>query len=210
MLSDHSVSFSNPSLVSFVVAVACDVVFIAYFSSRRRAKTERQRWARLSIVGIVLQGVAWGLIGNLYRLPTEPLVPMPAAAEIGLALFGAALAIGSIWLCIAAVSTLGKQWTYVAEVGEGHQLVMRGPYARVRHPIYVGMTGLVIASALAIDKWWALPIVIALQLAGTLIRIREEDRLLCMTHGPTFAAYAAKVPAILPRWIGHGAVDQTT
>lgn len=123
---------------------------------------------------------------------------MPFAVEIALAVLAAVLAIASIWLCVAAVNALGKEWTYVAAVGEQHELVMRGPYSHLRHPIYAGMTGLVIASALAMDRWWAVPIILAFQFAGTWIRVREEDRLLRLAHGSSFAAYAAKVPAMIP------------
>ena len=201
-LAAHVVKFFNPSVAAFAIVVACDCVFIAYFTVRRRSSGATRRRARLSMIGIVLQGIAWGFIGNLYRMPIGPLFRMPRVVEVGLAVLAAAMAVGSVWLCIAAVVTLGRQWTYVAEVADDHQLVMRGPYARLRHPIYAGMTGLAIASALAIDRWWAVPIVLALHLAGTWIRVREEDRLLRLTHGASFEAYAAKVPALIPRLFG--------
>jgi protein-S-isoprenylcysteine O-methyltransferase Ste14 len=199
LLASRGVSFSNPSFVSFLVVMACDAVFIGYFSFRRKAKPQGpRRRAPLSILGIVLQGVACALVGNVRRWPTQPLWPMPLTAEIALAALTAALAVLSMWLCLAAVVTLGKQWTYVAQVAEGHQLVTRGPYALVRHPIYAGMTGLVIASALVVTQWWAVPIAAALQLGGTWIRVGQEERLLRAEHGDAFEAYAARVPAILP------------
>jgi protein-S-isoprenylcysteine O-methyltransferase Ste14 len=179
--------------------MACDCVFAAYFTLRPRPKQDRPRRAPLSIVGILLQSLACALLGSLHRRPTRPIVPVPLWVEIALAGLASVLAAGSLWLCIAAVVTLGRQWTYIAAVGEDHQLVTRGPYARVRHPIYAGMTGLVIATAIVVSRWWAAPIIVALQLVGTWIRANQEDRLLREAHGQSFADYAANVPAIVPR-----------
>jgi protein-S-isoprenylcysteine O-methyltransferase Ste14 len=205
LLASRGVSISNPSFVSFLVVMACDAVFIGYFSFRKMAKPQGpRRRARLSIFGIVLQMAACTVVGNVRRWPTQPLVPMPLVAEIALAAVASALAAASLWLCLAAVVTLGKQWTFVAEVAEGHELVVRGPYALVRHPIYSGMSGLVIASALVVCQWWAVPIATALQLGGTWIRVREEERLLRAEHGQAFEAYAARVPAIVPWVWGKG------
>jgi protein-S-isoprenylcysteine O-methyltransferase Ste14 len=201
LLASRGPSVSNPSFVAFLVVMACDAVFIGYFSFRKMTKARagpRQR-ARLSIIGIVLQMVACAVVANVRRWPTQPLWPMPVAAEIALAALAAALAVASVWLCLAAVVTLGKQWTFVAQVGEGHELVTSGPYALVRHPIYAGMSGLVIASALVVTQWRAVPIAVALQLGGTWVRVREEERLLRAEHGQAFEAYAARVPAIVPR-----------
>lgn len=199
------ISVWNPSFLGFLVVMACDCAFVGYFTLRPRPKSDRPRRAPLSVVGIALQAVACAVVGNLHRRPTEPLFAAPPAVEIGLAVVASALAVGSVWLCVAAVVTLGKQWTYVAEVGEGHQLVTAGPYRWLRHPIYAGMTGLVIASALVVTQWWAVPIAVALQLAGSWVRVREEDRLLRQAHGPSFDAYAAKVPALIPRLGRHAA-----
>ena len=65
----------------------------------------------------------------------------------------------------------------VVEVEAGQRVVTTGPYAIVRHPMYVAVTIVYIASPLALGSAWAvlpallLPIVIV-------ARIRDEERLL--------------------------------
>ncbi|MGI9088170.1 MAG: methyltransferase family protein [Chthoniobacterales bacterium] len=54
----------------------------------------------------------------------------------------------SVWLVLAAVRTLGKNWSLAARVTTDHELIETGPYARVRHPIYTGMLGMLIADGL--------------------------------------------------------------
>src|SRR4030095_11076532 len=62
-------------------------------------------------------------------------------------------AVSSVWLITMAVKTLGKEWSITARLVEGHKLATSGPYALVRHPIYSGMLGMLVATGLAISHW---------------------------------------------------------
>src|SRR3954451_21915070 len=108
ILANRPPAFWGPSFFSFLVVVACDCVFAAYFTLRPRSKSDQPRRAPLSIVGIIVQSLACALLGSLHRPPTRPLFPMPVGVEILLAGLASVLAVGSLWLCIAAVITLGK------------------------------------------------------------------------------------------------------
>ena len=68
----------------------------------------------------------------------------------------------------------------------------------VRHPIYTGMLGLLLATGVAVSYWPALLIALFVFLTGTVIRIRSEERLLRETFGAEFEAYTQRVPALLP------------
>jgi protein-S-isoprenylcysteine O-methyltransferase Ste14 len=107
-------------------------------------------------------------------------------------------AIASLWLVTSAVKTLGKEWSITARLVEGHKLATTGPYAYVRHPIYTGMLGMLIATGLAISHWLALLAALLVFFIGTIIRVRSEDRLLHEAFGEQFENYARRVPAIVP------------
>jgi protein-S-isoprenylcysteine O-methyltransferase Ste14 len=111
-----------------------------------------------------------------------------------------ALTVASIWLILAAIRLLGKQWNVRAIVVEKHQLVTTGPYAFVRHPVYTGMFGLMVATGIANSTWYSLLLAIGFAFVGTLMRIRQEEELLRETFGADFDAYRKKVPAFLP-WL---------
>jgi len=167
---------------------------------RRRGRREAQTHqpSRGAIVGIALQlagmAIAWGRGGK----GDAPL--LAAAGEAAWVL--AALAVGLAWASalwiVAAVRSLGKQWSLVPRLVDDHDLVQAGPYRIVRHPIYTAFLGLLIATGVAFGSGVALAAAPALYLAGTWIRIRLEERLLRGAFGEKYADYARRVPALLP------------
>jgi protein-S-isoprenylcysteine O-methyltransferase Ste14 len=48
---------------------------------------------------------------------------------------------------------IGRNWSGVVTIKEGHELVDTGPYALVRHPIYTGLLVAFIGSAFARGNW---------------------------------------------------------
>jgi protein-S-isoprenylcysteine O-methyltransferase Ste14 len=106
--------------------------------------------------------------------------------------------IASLIFVMAAVRTLGQQWSLQARVLEHHELVQRGPYRIVRHPIYTGMFGMLIAASLAHAHWGGLLVASLVYYFGTLIRVRAEEKLLHEQFGAAYEEYARKVPAFIP------------
>lgn len=65
----------------------------------------------------------------------------------------------------------------VVEVEEGQRVVTTGPYAIVRHPMYLGVLVMFLLTPVALGSWWA--VISALPLLAVLVaRIRNEEELL--------------------------------
>jgi protein-S-isoprenylcysteine O-methyltransferase Ste14 len=116
----------------------------------------------------------------------------------GLRWIGVALSLLGIAFSLWAMVTLGRHYDLVLEVHQDHELVRRGPYALVRHPVYTGL-GLHFAGAcLATGN--------LLLIAGTLLvsypafyaRARAEERLLRGRFGAEYEKYAQEVPMLVP------------
>jgi protein-S-isoprenylcysteine O-methyltransferase Ste14 len=99
---------------------------------------------------------------------------------------------------LAAQRALGRQFAYQARLVEGHRLITGGPYRYVRNPIYTALFGLALATGLVLSRWPIIPLFAVVYTAGTLIRIRSEERLLRAAFGPEFEDYARRVPALIP------------
>ena len=120
--------------------------------------------------------------------------PAPGAlVVVGLGLVAAGLV-----LYRRARRVLGPAWAVTVRSPEAGGLVVRGPYARVRHPIYLALL-LVAAGSLAAHPSLATA-ALACGLAGGLARkIRSEEAALRAVLGPEWERYAARVPALVPR-----------
>jgi protein-S-isoprenylcysteine O-methyltransferase Ste14 len=184
------------------VMIAGWLGFAAGFALRRRqprGPTARRDWP--SLLGIVLQMVAYSVTWSVQRQPIEqPFLGQGAGWQAVFLVLTLLLAGWSVWAVVGAVRALGKQWSLQARVLKDHELITAGPFRQGRHPIYSAMIAMLVASGLAIGEWRALAAGLALELAGTWIRVRGEERLLRGVFGARYDEYAARVPALVPRW----------
>ena len=74
---------------------------------------------------------------------------------------------------------------------EGQKVIATGPYALVRHPMYVGVLIMVIGVPLALGSWWGLA-VLALTTPALSWRILDEEQLL-KKDLPGYREYTQKV-----------------
>ena len=185
-----------------LIVLACWLGIIAILAmGKRRAAPGARHSDPKSILGFMLQVAAYFICFAAFRPLFSPPFRIRGTGEAVLAAFTAALAVASTWLCYSAARVLGRHWALMARVIVGHELVRSGPYARVRHPIYLALFGLVIATALAFSRWQALAPAVAVYGIGTLLRIRAEEKLLHGAFGAEFQEYSRRVPALFPRWI---------
>jgi len=125
-------------------------------------------------------------------------LPLGVWFEIFAAVLAILLVIASLWLMSAAVCALGKQWSMQARVLEDHALIRHGPYRIVRHPIYTGMLGMLMAAGLTWTHWIGFVASVLFFSVGTIIRVRSEEKLLREQFGAAFDDYKRKVPAVIP------------
>ncbi|MEP7365354.1 MAG: isoprenylcysteine carboxylmethyltransferase family protein [Acidobacteriota bacterium] len=146
------------------------------------------------IVRIVKMFVLGGLLAQTVLPEILPICSScPALRWTGLALFTAGLA-----LAIAARITLGANWTDIEQgaVGQRHEVVARGVYRFIRHPIYTGDVLLVAGLELALNSWLVLGV---LPLAAYVhVKASQEESKL-VSALPGYAAYCTTTGRFLPR-----------
>ncbi len=77
-------------------------------------------------------------------------------------------------------------------------LISTGPYAIVRHPMYIGSILVNFFAPVALGSWRALPLSVAM-LMTIALRILDEEKLLC-ERLPGYQGYCRKVPyRLIPR-----------
>ena len=153
--------------------------------------------------GFLARGGAWVVVQSI--LMTAVLVlgvkyhgdwmrlPMIAA---GAGLFFAGGCFG-----IAGVAVLGRNRTPFPQPRDGSELVQRGIYARMRHPLYTSVMLAALGWALIWQSWPAF--IAALVLIPFFhAKARREERWL-RNKFPDYTDYERRVPRFIPRLLGH-------
>lgn len=191
-----------PDRLYWPVYWATLAIWVAYglaFLTRRRPRDATRTRTNRSVSGIAIVGVGFMLAWALRRPATTQLIAASTYVSYAIEALAVPVGIASVWLTLASIRTLGKQWSLKAVLVSDHQLITSGPYGHVRHPLYLGMLGLMLATAVANATWWGVLLAMAFGIAGTLVRIRHEEQLLHDAFGAAFDAYRRRVPALLPR-----------
>jgi protein-S-isoprenylcysteine O-methyltransferase Ste14 len=78
------------------------------------------------------------------------------------------------------------------EVFEGQQVISTGPYAIVRHPMYLGVVIMCVGAVLALGSWWTLLVIVLMELPVLAWRILDEEQVLAKDL-PGYTDYVHKV-----------------
>ena len=192
MIAPQPISFLQ--LDTFGVISASLVVATAWIAARNLGPRGGDR-RMSSTIGIALQAASWAIacIGFI-----KPVLPWWGPSSLVSTTLVLLLGGSAVSLFLSAALTMGKNWSLVARTRDNHQLVRSGPFAMVRHPIYLALLLYLISIAAALGHWQQLLFAMPLYLAGTFIRIRDEEALLRARFGEDHARYAREVAALIP------------
>jgi protein-S-isoprenylcysteine O-methyltransferase Ste14 len=116
-----------------------------------------------------------------------------------LAVFVAILAFLATRVCW---KRMGKSWRMGIDPGERTALVITGPYAYVRHPIYALSSALMVATVAAVPT----PLMIVVGVMHLMLlqwEARREEHHLSSVHGEQYDRYCAEVGRFVPKTL-HG------
>ena len=119
----------------------------------------------------------------------------PADWQVGLALAALGLAIFGYAVAIWGVMCLGRSFALVVSVRE---IVLRGPYRYLRHPIYFGYSCAFLGLALA-NFSWAILLLVTIHFLLFVYRGRMEERRLA-EHSQEYREYMKVTGFIFPRF----------
>ena len=123
---------------------------------------------------------------GIVMLPLEEL-------SSGLYLLSLLLIIGGTAFAIWATLALARS---ISIMPEARRLVTSGPYALVRHPLYLGEFFVLFGIALQHSMPWAL-LVLGVQCMFQFARMKNEERVLAQVF-PTYAYYVAHTRRLFP------------
>lgn len=94
--------------------------------------------------------------------------------------------------------SLGRYFSSMVVVYEGHQLVESGPYKFVRHPMYASVMLVSVGIGLMAQSWVALAYVVVVSAIVVAYRIRFEEEALISELGDRYISYSRRVKRLIP------------
>lgn len=180
------------------IVSGCWLVFVAIWllaavstkrTVYRESRTQRLRYWVLLVIAYVLL-----IYGRELPYPLNLRI-IPYAAPIASA--AAILCVAGLVFALWARLILGRNWSGVVTLKEGHELVERGPYRFVRHPIYTGMLAMFFATAL-VQRHLAGFVGVLLLFASFWIKLGREENLMLQQFPERYAAYRQRTKRIIP------------
>jgi len=121
---------------------------------------------------------------------------VPTSLFVGAA--GALLAVGGGGLVLRSRAALGPAWSFQPVADQATGLVTAGPYRRVRHPIYLGLSLVAMGNALAFSNWPAALMVLGGVVPTFAWRAHAEEAVLSETFGERYKRYQSRTKLIIP------------
>jgi protein-S-isoprenylcysteine O-methyltransferase Ste14 len=137
----------------------------------------------------VFNNGSWGAGLSRRLFPENPtlLLACVALTALGLAF--------SFWARFA----LGSNWSGTVTIKSGHQLIRKGPYRRIRHPIYTGLLAAFLATAISQGLLRGM-LGFVLVSAGIYRKALREERFLAEEFGEGFSEHRKHTGMFLPRF----------
>lgn len=167
------------------------VVWIALSRGNKRAAIRiNPLWRLLAGVGLVAAYLVLRHFPSVFGLRLLP--PSEARLAIGVVLTAA-----GIGLAIWARLVLGTNWSAAPMIKQDHELIQRGPYRLVRHPIYTGLLLALLGTCGAGGRLWD-ACLFGLAVAMLVAKLKIEEGLMLRQFPESYPAYRRRTKALVP------------
>jgi protein-S-isoprenylcysteine O-methyltransferase Ste14 len=156
---------------------------------RRVPSATRLLQSAILLLGFILVGthqLRQGLLG--VRMWPQSMT----ISEVGLAL----TMLGCLFAIWARI-TLGTNWSGRPTVKADHELIIKGPYALARHPIYTGFLVAAAGTGIAGGEWRCAAGMVLI-VVGLALKMQSEEQLMNETFPAAYPEYRRRVKALIP------------
>lgn len=184
----------------FFLAIVAETIIRVPINEKRKLEKKRQRrittqeksllfllWGGMVILPIIYASSNWLDFAN-YTLPAW-------AGWLGVVLIAI-----SVFIFWRAHADLGLNWSPTLEVREKHELITRGIYGVLRHPMYTSQLVWSIAQILLLQNWIAGFGSLVVFIPFYFMRVNAEEQMMLEQFGDQYRSYMQKVGGLFPRF----------
>ena len=201
-----AISMELPFRIAFWCIFGGMIALQAYFALRLRLSGEHRAAERKAIeregwVFPVVRGLRSVLLITflvLYAIHPPWFGELSMPFPDWLRWLGIAVGVLSLALYAWSRQTLGQEWSsYLQMRNTRHLLVTTGPYARIRHPIYLAMMGFLTGLTLIASNWMLFAFLV-ISIVDLALRIPREEQMMIEAFGEEYRAYMQRTGSIFP------------
>ena len=184
--------------IYFVALVIQTVIRAPLNKKRRQEKMSERRFTdqEKTLLGLLLLG---GFVAPIIYAATDWLDFADYTLPAWAGWLGVVLITGAVFVFWRAHADLGLNWSPTLEIREKHELITRGIYGVIRHPMYASQWLLAIAQPLLLQNWIAGFLNLLVFIPFYLLRVKAEEQLMIEQFGDQYHAYMQKVGAVFPK-----------
>ncbi|HKV25236.1 MAG TPA: isoprenylcysteine carboxylmethyltransferase family protein [Candidatus Acidoferrum sp.] len=174
------------------------IAFLVYWQIKAANTKTTQRLE--PVASRIIRALIFVLVIGLLALPRIPLPWLYRQLwPSGLLPFwiGAAVTVLGLLFAVWARHHLGRNWSRSVTIKQDHELITTGPYSLVRHPIYTGILGAFVGTAIAISQVRGI-IVVLLVFFAFWAKLRMEEAWMRSQFGETYSTYSHRTAALVP------------
>jgi protein-S-isoprenylcysteine O-methyltransferase Ste14 len=113
---------------------------------------------------------------------------------------GVLIIAGAIFVFWRAHADLGLNWSPSLEIREKHELITRGIYGVIRHPMYASQWLWVITQPMLLQNWIAGFANLLVFIPFYFLRVKAEEQLMMDKFGHQYHVYMQRVGGVLPKF----------
>ena len=192
--------------IAFWILFGGMIVMQVYFASQVRQAGERVSADREAIrregwwYAVVRAFGSLALIAFLvlYAISPSWMNALFVPIQVWLRCAGIVLGVVSFILYAWSQASLGKGWSPHLQMREEHGLVTTGPYARIRHPLYLALVGFLTGIALTTANWFFIALLIV-SIVVLALRIPKEEQMMVEEFGEEYEQYIERTGRFMPK-----------
>jgi protein-S-isoprenylcysteine O-methyltransferase Ste14 len=185
--------------IAYWLAILAEIIIRAPLNKKRKAeKMSEKRITKQEMVLLNLLLVGGFILPLIYSatnwLDSANYTLPDWAGWLGVVIIAAAVFV--FW---RAHADLGVNWSPTLEIREKHELITRGIYRAIRHPMYASQWILAIAQPLLLQNWIAGFSSLLAFIPFYIFRVRAEEQMMIETFGEQYREYMQKTGGVLPK-----------